>query len=245
MLFKDLRQLIILIFIILIIVSITEAIRQLMIKRIGRKGLLSYNVYLSLNFLCIDLVTQAIIFLIFDWYISVIAWILSVPLYLLIYTFLYKTNYSANRYEITTRELGKEKQNDTKPQTKSSLLGNSFENKDSNYRSFFFHTAVLNPKSCICWFYVHLSAPALIWINILLQQTGLLPSLILPNTLVSIFYDIICSYGFCSIVYWLGYLLYPMSIRYENWRHWYHIIYFVFYAIWWFFFILIEAHMFN
>ena len=70
MVFKDLCQLIILIFIISIIVSITEAIRQLMIKRIGRKGLLSYNVYLSLNFLCIDLVTQAIIFLIFDWYHS-------------------------------------------------------------------------------------------------------------------------------------------------------------------------------
>ena len=244
--FESLCQLIIIFLIISIIVAIILAIRQLMIKKIKCKGLLSYNAYLSLNFLCIDAVIQAIVFLIFDWYISVIVWILSIPLYLSIFSFLYKIRHGETRYKITTQEIKKGKQKVPKSQTKPLILyGYSFENKDPDYRSFLLHTAVLNSKSCICWLYIHLGAPAFIWINILLEKAGLLPQLILPNTSIEIFYDIVCSYGFCSIVYWIGYLLYPMSIRYENWRHWYHIMYFVFYAIWWFIFVLIETHRFN
>lgn len=245
MLFKDLRQLIILILIIFVIVAVIQSIRQLIVKRIYRKGLLSYNVYSALNFLCIDAIIQTIIFLLFDWYISVIMWILTIPLCVLLFVFLYKSKYSENKYKYTTQEFQNRNQDALKPQKTAILLYNNLGKKEYTNSSFLFHTATFNPKSCICWLYVHLSAPALIWINILLEQIGMLPQLTFSNTFVTIFYDMLCSYGLCSIVYWVGYLLYPMSIRYENWRRWYHIIYFVFYVIWWFFFILIEIHMFN
>ena len=246
MIFNDIWQIIPLLLIISVLVIGIKTIHQTKIKKIFSQRNVSYGLYSAHRFVWIDATAQTIIFLMFDWHISALLWIATIPLNLWLFKFMYKKETSVKKYTELMQKFQVNLRNNAKTRTHTEiLLHRHFQEKECKYRAILFNTAVTNPKSHISWLYIHLSAPALIWITIFLEKTSLLPALNFSSKLEQILYDLLCSYGTCAIIYWIGYIIESSYFRYGNWRRWYHIIYFVFLIIWWMLFLLIELHMFS
>lgn len=244
MLFDDICQFLLLLLIISIFVIVIKTLNQIRIKKFLQKKSISYDLYSALHFVWIDATVQTIIFLMFDWHISALLWLTTIPLSLWLFKYLYKNKIFVKKYNVFTEKFSVSPQNNTKTKV-DILLQRELRKEEYIDRPILFNTVISNPIYHISWLSVHLSAPALIWISIFLESTTLLPSISFSSTLDQMLYDVLCSYGACSIIYWIGYAIDSMGFRYKNWRRWYHVIYFVFLIIWWTLFVLVELHMLN
>ena len=243
MLFNDIYQLMLLLSISSTLIVIITTVHQICIKHIASRKTLSYNLYSAHRNIWIDAVAQVVIFLLFDWHIAVLLWVVTIPLSLYFFKYLYKSKACIKKHSLFEQKFQIAPQKAVmQSKTYRTYKAQREKNED---RSILFNTAVSNPGYHVSWLSVHLAAPALLWISILLKKMALLPELPCGSLFEQILYDIFCSYGVCSLAYWGGYLIEGTHYRFENWRRWYHVLYFAFCIIWWTLFALVEWHRFS
>lgn len=245
MLFDDLHQFLYILPSILTVIFAAKFAHQISITRHAKKEPISYELYIAYRNVWLDALTQSLIFLIFDWYIAALLWLVSILSNFLLFVFLQKRSFYASGY----RNFKKREENISEQKTSfHSQITRAREyfssSEKGGIRSFFHGTAVSTPKYHVSWLSIHLSAPALLWIRILYTEASLLSSVSCSTVFGQITYDILCSYGICALVYWGGYIADAIHYRFDGWRRWYHIGYSIFFAIWWILFVLIELHIF-
>lgn len=244
MLFNDLRQLLILLLICMLAILAIKAAHQIAINRYAKRKSISFGLYSAYRYLLIDAIAQVFIFLFFDWHIALVLWLVTIPLGFWLFAFLQKTEIYAKKYNrFVKKQCAPDIPQDKMEQQAVRRWEHQYRQQEDVQFSLLYNTAISTPTHHINWLSIHLSAPLLLWISIILEEASLLPAPSLTSSFGRILYDILCSHGICSIVYWGGYIGDALHYRYDGWLRWYHIGYSVFWIIWWVAFVFVEMYM--
>lgn len=195
----------------------------------------SFDLYLSIEFIYIDICQGIFVFALFKWWISILVWTLA----FMCNCILFVNQYIPKKlfFKRYSKKLSRLKQtNNTREKTKESWqykyphLYNLYDidNKDIKYTPCLGYS-VKNNLYRWNWISSHTSAVA--WILLISLLGGSEHSIFdwgINIKKTELMLNCLQFLGLLSLIYWVGAWAFCVAFRYEGWRKIYHICYFLF-----------------